>query len=48
MIYELIEWVVALTLSEKSVENYNGQQGDIWDGNFSISAGKSRYFILVD
>lgn len=33
MIYELIEWVVALTLSEKSAENYNGQQGDIWDAH---------------
>ena len=33
LIYELIEWIVAITLSEKSAENYNGQQGDMWDAH---------------
>jgi putative membrane protein len=33
MIYELIEWLVALLLSTKSAENYNGQQGDVWDAH---------------
>lgn len=33
MMYELIEWLVALLLSEKTAENYNGQQGDIWDAH---------------
>jgi putative membrane protein len=31
MIYELIEWGISLTFSEADAENYNGQQGDIWD-----------------
>jgi len=33
MIYELIEWCVALLFSVKSAENYNGQQGDVWDAH---------------
>lgn len=31
MIYELIEWAIAVGLSPEDAENYNGQQGDIWD-----------------
>ena len=31
--YEWFEMVVALTLSEKDAEAYNGQQGDIWDAH---------------
>lgn len=31
MIYELIEWRLAIGLSPEAAENYNGQQGDIWD-----------------
>ncbi len=33
MVYELIEWGAALVLSERSAENYNGQQGDVWDAH---------------
>ncbi len=33
MFYELIEWVVALNMSPKDAENYNGQQGDVWDAH---------------
>lgn len=31
MIYELIEWWIAIGLSPETAENYNGQQGDMWD-----------------
>ena len=33
MFYELIEWVVAIDMSAKDAENYNGQQGDVWDAH---------------
>ena len=31
MVYELIEWWIAVGMSPEAAENYNGQQGDIWD-----------------
>ncbi|WP_186763307.1 DUF2238 domain-containing protein [Lentzea tibetensis] len=30
-LYELLEWVIAMTLGAETAEAYNGQQGDIWD-----------------
>lgn len=33
MIYELIEWGIAMTMSPEEAENYNGQQGDMWDAH---------------
>ena len=33
MIYELIEWGIAMSLSPKQAESYNGQQGDVWDAH---------------
>lgn len=33
MLYELFEWGLAIGLSEQDAENYNGQQGDIWDAH---------------
>lgn len=32
-LYELIEWAIAIGLSPEQAENYNGQQGDIWDAH---------------
>lgn len=32
-IYELIEWGIAIGLSPEEAENYNGQQGDMWDAH---------------
>jgi putative membrane protein len=29
--YEVIEWGIAVTMSPETAENYNGQQGDVWD-----------------
>lgn len=33
VLYELIEWAIAIGLSPEQAENYNGQQGDIWDAH---------------
>lgn len=32
-IYELIEWWIAMGMSTEKAEQYNGQQGDIWDAH---------------
>lgn len=31
--YEWFEWLIAILLSDKNAESYNGQQGDIWDAH---------------
>ena len=31
MVYELFEWLLTIVLSPEHADNYNGQQGDIWD-----------------
>lgn len=33
LVYEWIEWLIAIGLSPEEAENYNGQQGDIWDAH---------------
>lgn len=33
LIYEWLEWAIALTLSPEAAEAYNGQQGDSWDAH---------------
>jgi putative membrane protein len=33
LVYEWLEWAIALTLSPEAAESYNGQQGDIWDAH---------------
>ncbi|NHB57764.1 DUF2238 domain-containing protein [Acinetobacter sp. 194] len=33
LIYEWIEWLIAIGLSPEEAANYNGQQGDIWDAH---------------
>lgn len=36
LVYEWIEWWIAIGLSPEEAENYNGQQGDIWDAHTDI------------
>jgi putative membrane protein len=31
LLYELFEWLLALTMAGPAAEAYNGQQGDMWD-----------------
>ena len=33
LMYEWIEWLLAIGLSPEQAENYNGQQGDVWDAH---------------
>ena len=33
LVYEWLEWAIALTLSPEAAESYNGQQGDLWDAH---------------
>ncbi|BDU17676.1 DUF2238 domain-containing protein [Lysobacter auxotrophicus] len=33
LVYEWIEWGIALTMSAQEAESYNGQQGDVWDAH---------------
>ncbi|MBJ8552484.1 DUF2238 domain-containing protein [Acinetobacter bereziniae] len=33
LVYEWIEWWLAIGLSPEEAENYNGQQGDVWDAH---------------
>lgn len=33
LLYEWLEWAVALTLAPEHAEAYNGQQGDVWDAH---------------
>lgn len=35
--YELFEWILTLIMSESGANNYNGQQGDMWDAHKDIS-----------
>jgi putative membrane protein len=33
MFYELFEWTLTLVMTSEAAENYNGQQGDVWDAH---------------
>jgi putative membrane protein len=33
MFYELFEWTLTIVMTSEAAENYNGQQGDIWDAH---------------
>lgn len=33
LLYEWMEWAIALTMSPEAAESYNGQQGDPWDAH---------------
>ena len=33
LLYEWMEWGIALALSPEAAESYNGQQGDVWDAH---------------
>lgn len=36
LVYEWMEWAVALLLSPEAAEAYNGQQGDVWDAHMDM------------
>ncbi len=37
LVYEWMEWGIALTLSPEAAESYNGQQGDAWDAHADMA-----------
>lgn len=48
--YELFEWLLTLIMSENGANNYNGQQGDMWDAHKDISLaflGSLISFLIV-
>ncbi|HLP11961.1 MAG TPA: DUF2238 domain-containing protein [Flavobacteriales bacterium] len=52
MVYELFEWLLTLMLSNHEAENYNGQQGDMWDahkdmGLAMLGSGIAGIYYLV-
>jgi len=47
MIYELIEWMIAIVLSPESAEAYNGQQGDMWDAQKDMAFAACGAIIAI-
>lgn len=47
MIYELIEWMVALFLSPEFAEAYNGQQGDFWDAQKDMALAMLGAIVMI-
>ncbi len=37
LVYEWMEWGIALALSPEAAESYNGQQGDAWDAHADMA-----------
>jgi putative membrane protein len=35
--YEVLEWLIAVTQSATTAESYNGQQGDVWDPQWDMA-----------
>ncbi len=49
-VYELVEWLVAITMAPDWAEAYNGQQGDVWDPQRDMllaAAGATMSLITV-
>jgi putative membrane protein len=36
-VYEILEWLIAVTQSDLTAESYNGQQGDVWDPQWDMT-----------
>lgn len=47
--YEVFEWGLTLVLSPQEAENYNGQQGDMWDAqkDMALAFGGALVSIIV-
>lgn len=47
--YELFEWSLTIVMSENAADNYNGQQGDMWDAQKDMALamlGSAIVFII--
>lgn len=49
MFYELFEWVLSLLAPAAQAENYNGQQGDMWDAqkDMALASGAALFAIAL-
>jgi putative membrane protein len=47
LIYELLEWVVALVLSPEQADAYNGQQGDFWDAQKDMALAMFGAIVMI-
>jgi putative membrane protein len=45
LVYEVFEWGLTLVLSPQDAEDYNGQQGDLWDAQKDMALALSGAFI---
>lgn len=47
MLYELFEWTLTLVLSNQAANDYNGQQGDMWDAQKDMALAMFGSSILA-
>jgi len=47
MIYELIEWMLAVFMSPDFADAYNGQQGDMWDGQKDMALAMLGAVVMI-
>lgn len=49
MFYELFEWLLSLLAPAAQAENYNGQQGDIWDAqkDMALASGAALFAMIL-
>lgn len=47
MFYELFEWSLTMIMSQEAAENYNGQQGDIFDAQKDMALAMAGSTIMV-
>jgi len=45
LVYEVFEWGLTLVLSPEDAEDYNGQQGDMWDAQKDMALALTGAFI---
>ena len=46
-VYEIAEWGIAVTMSPRAAESYNGQQGDVWDPQKDMALALAGAMIVV-
>lgn len=47
LIYELIEWMIAVFMSPAYAEAYNGQQGDFWDAQKDMALAMLGAIVMI-
>lgn len=47
MFYEIFEWSLTLMVSENEADNYNGQQGDLWDAQKDMTLAMLGSCLMV-